>query len=118
MLPLRWSLQAEKIWFYLERRSLFPLCCFWFSFSPQRVRPPARCVCLAHFPVESSFKIKVSGREGSPVRGGTLALGTRRPSLRGAGGRLHHLLFRDPARRIPLLARAAYHAAALALAGA
>src|SRR5260370_17924376 len=64
MLPLRWSLQATKIRFYLERRSLFPLCCFRFSFSPERVRLPATRACLAHFPLESSFKIKVSGREG------------------------------------------------------
>src|SRR6266581_2749312 len=54
---------------------------------------------------------------GAPVRGGALALGARRPALRGTGRRLHHLLFRDPARRLPLVARAAYHAAALALAG-
>src|SRR5260370_32787150 len=67
MLPLRWSHQAEKIRFYLDKRSLFPRFCFWFSCSPQRVRPPARCACLAHFPLESSFKIKVSGREGTPI---------------------------------------------------
>src|SRR5258708_30616673 len=66
MLPLRWSLQAKKILFYLERRSLFPLCCFRFSFSPQWVRLPTTRACLAHFPLESSFKIKVSGREGRP----------------------------------------------------
>src|SRR5260370_28290159 len=70
MLPLRWPLQATTIRFYLERRSLFPLCCFRFSFSPERVRLLATRACLAHFPLESSFKIKVSGREG---RGCTLS---------------------------------------------
>src|SRR5436853_7925055 len=42
-----------------------------------------------------------------PVRGGALALGTRRPLVRGPGCRLHHVLLRDAARRLPRLAGAA-----------
>ena len=54
---------------------------------------------------------------GSSLRGGALALAARRPLVRGAGRRLHHLLLRDAARRIPHLAGAAHHAARGALAG-
>src|SRR5947209_19553303 len=54
---------------------------------------------------------------GSPVRGGALALGTRRPFVRGPGRRLYHLLLRDAARRIPYVAGAADQPVAGTLAG-
>ena len=54
----------------------------------------------------------------APQQGGrAVALGTRRPLVRGAGGRLPHLLLRDATRHLPRVAGAAHQPARGPLAG-